>query len=433
MLSAKIYIIFGLGREYKKYQRLIESLYVVAYVDNGMAEKKVFNGKPVISVDRVLDYKFDEIMITSAKYADEMIGQLVGVNPSLEDKVTLLNDFMDRERILKFFENEVRDNKGNLKTVRQIGHNVTYYVVTIANVKSGGPELLHQLTYELNRLGHQAYIAYVNCGQKLAKACTPVEYKQYVGDQVIKIEDLPDNDTSVIVFPEIYCDLLQNFKKSYIYLWWLSVDFMFWNIKPESIGSIYSRVDTHLYQSYYAKEFLEELEIPQDRMLSLSDYINDLYMQQEDMGLASEKNDLVAYNPAKGKIFTQKLIRQMPETRFIAIQNMTNTEVFELLKKSKVYIDFGNHPGKDRIPREAAMLGCCVITGRRGSAGNDIDVCIPDRYKVDETECSITDICRLIQECIDNYEENAPAFEDYRKSIRGEKDLFEKQVKQMFG
>ena len=105
MLSAKKYIIFGLGREYKKYQRLIESLYVVAYVDNGMAEKKVFNGKPVISVDRVLDYKFDEIMITSAKYADEMIGQLVGVNPSLEDKVTLLNDFMDRERILKFFEN----------------------------------------------------------------------------------------------------------------------------------------------------------------------------------------------------------------------------------------------------------------------------------------------------------------------------------------
>lgn len=432
MLSNKRYVIFGLGREYKKYKRLIDSLCVVAYVDNSLVGKKVSNGEPVIEVGRVLDYEFDEIMVTSTKYADEMIMQLVEMDASLEDKVILLRDFMDRKKILDFFENELEKNKRKLRPTRPIRYDSTYYIVASANAKSGGPELLHQLTFELNRLGHEAYIAYVNCGQQKADECIPMEYIQYVGDRVIKIEDLPDDETSIIIFPEIYCDLLGDFKKSFIYLWWLSVDFMFWNIAPESIGYIYSQVDMHLYQSYYAKEFLDELEIPSTRMLSLSDYINDLYIQQDDTRFASEKKDIVAYNPAKGRLFTQKIIRKMPETKFVAIQNMTNTEVFELLKKSKVYIDFGNHPGKDRIPREAAMLGCCIITGRRGAAGNDIDVCIPDKYKFDESKCDIADICEQIKECMDNYEDNISDFEEYRKKIRAEKSLFEEQVKEIF-
>lgn len=29
------------------------------------------------------------------------------------------------------------------------------------------------------------------------------------------------------------------------------------------------------------------------------------------------------------------------------------------MRKAKVYIDFGFHPGKDRIPREAVMCGAC--------------------------------------------------------------------------
>ena len=47
---------------------------------------------------------------------------------------------------------------------------------------------------------------------------------------------------------------------------------------------------------------------------------------------------------------------------------MTPEQVVDLMSESKVYIDFGNHPGKDRIPREAVINGCCVITGVRGSA-----------------------------------------------------------------
>jgi len=39
----------------------------------------------------------------------------------------------------------------------------------------------------------------------------------------------------------------------------------------------------------------------------------------------------------------------------------------------QVYIDFGHHPGQDRLPREAVQCGCVVITGKRGS-GNQINI-----------------------------------------------------------
>ena len=61
---------------------------------------------------------------------------------------------------------------------------------------------------------------------------------------------------------------------------------------------------------------------------------------------------------------------------------MTEREVEDCLSQAKVYIDFGGHPGKDRIPREAALCGCCVVTGRRGAAGNDVEVPINQSYKL---------------------------------------------------
>lgn len=68
----------------------------------------------------------------------------------------------------------------------------------------------------------------------------------------------------------------------------------------------------------------------------------------------------------KGIKFTKKLIDKSIGIKWIPIENMTTQQVKSLLGNSKVYVDFGNHPGKDRFPREAAIMGCCVITGKRG-------------------------------------------------------------------
>ena len=111
---------------------------------------------------------------------------------------------------------------------------------------------------------------------------------------------------------------------------------------------------------------------------------------------------------------------------------MTNEEVLNLLLKSKVYIDFGTHPGKDRIPREAAMCGCCVITGKRGSAKYYEDVPLRDDFKFDDKEENIDKIIDKINLCLENYEEQNKNFDEYRKGIIGEEEKFEEDIKKIF-
>lgn len=107
---------------------------------------------------------------------------------------------------------------------------------------------------------------------------------------------------------------------------------------------------------------------------------------------------------------------------------MTAEEVHDLLCRAKCYIDFGNHPGQDRIPREAAAAGCCVITGRRGAAANDIDIPIPASYKFEDAPQAIPAILACLRACLDDYDGHIGDFAGYREMIAGQKEKFRHDV-----
>ena len=111
---------------------------------------------------------------------------------------------------------------------------------------------------------------------------------------------------------------------------------------------------------------------------------------------------------------------------------MSRTQMIETLQRAKVYIDFGNHPGKDRIPREAAILGCCVITGKRGSAAFYEDVPISDEYKFDDKDENIYRIIHRVRDCLENYAERDKDFEHYRRVIRDEPSKFIADLRKIF-
>ena len=77
---------------------------------------------------------------------------------------------------------------------------------------------------------------------------------------------------------------------------------------------------------------------------------------------------ILLYNPKKGLDKVLPIIEQTPWLKWIPLINLTEEDMIAYMHLAKVYVDFGNHPGKDRIPREAAICGCCVITNREGSA-----------------------------------------------------------------
>ena len=133
---------------------------------------------------------------------------------------------------------------------------------------------------------------------------------------------------------------------------------------------------------------------------------------------------LVAYNPLKGINFTRKLIKKYKNLVFIPIDKMSKLEVIDLLKDAMIYIDFGNHPGQDRIPREAAIYGCCLITSKRGSAAYKQDIPIPEKYKINDEDINLDKIGNLIIEIFNNYNYKFAEFECYRNYCKLTNDRF---------
>ncbi len=323
----------------------------------------------------------------------------------------------------------------------------TIYVLCPANQISGGPELLHQLVHHLNILGHKAKIYYI---PKNHPDPIPSDFEKYNIQYTFEIED---NSKNLLIVPEMYTGHLDRYKNIQKSIWWLSIDFYYESLTfrcPRC--SLYQKILLygnylikrrkffyfnnhskgifHFVQSEYARQHLLEKGIDSNKISMLSDYLNDDFIEQQ--SIPSAKKDIVVYNPKKGFSFTQKLIKLAPSLEFLPIENMTRTEVSELLKAAKVYIDFGNHPGKDRLPREAAISGCCILTSFQGSANYHEDVPIENEYKFIDNEDNIENIIIKIKKCFDEYEEESKNFEEYRTIIKNQKNIFIQEITKVF-
>jgi hypothetical protein len=301
---------------------------------------------------------------------------------------------------------------------------------------TGGPELLHQLVHTINQNGGNANIVYFPFNKKFD---IPSEYEKY---HVKIVQNTTVSSDSIVIIPEIATGFLKYYKTNRVFIWWLSVD----NYFKAMPNNIYQKIKflvkksirhqnsplsldnmagvEHLTQSYYAKEFLLAHGYQSEM---LSDYLNDNHFINN--MFLTDKVNIISYNPKKGYEYTKKLIEKFPEIKFIPIVNMTASQVSKLLMKSKVYIDFGNHPGKDRIPREAAMADCVVITGRAGSAKNAIDIAVDSKYKLDTNSHDFEDNFKLIiDDVFCNFNDKLRDFSSYRDKIIDEKNEFNCQV-----
>lgn len=306
-----------------------------------------------------------------------------------------------------------------------------------AGIVTGGPELLHQFVHELRNLSHDAYICYYPFGS--AHEC-PEAYKDYNAPQA----EFCDQSGDLIVLPEVKTILARRVRHADVAIWWLSVDNYFGRRGESRLSDIrrfitslaHSRlplrhlgIRIHFVQSAYARDFLARASITS---ITLTDYLSREHL--ETAGIESEKINIIAYNPKKGIRRTSSIIESNKDLTFVPIHGMTKAQVSDLLSKAKIYIDFGNHPGKDRLPREAAMAGCCVITGIQGAAGNTEDVPIPQRYKLNDNSLGyLSEFGPLAHSILTNFEEHSRNFDDYRASIRAEPMLFKQQIISIFG
>lgn len=316
----------------------------------------------------------------------------------------------------------------------------TVYLLAPHGLATGGPEAIHQLGAALVSAGADARVVYAGWAtgtlrSSLAAGGCPAAYAAYAVPEDDAIVDSAEN---VLVLPEIWTAAADEFERIRTADWWLSVD----NNVMSGFGQFFARQSrrpvAHLHQSAYAEAYLRRNGIASSHYLA--DYLNSSHTQDARLSATvqatlGQRRPFVLFNPKKGIEVTQRLAQRAVERgraiEWVPIADMSAIEVSILMRLAMVYVDFGHHPGMDRMPREAAVAGCCVVTGRRGAAGFAEDVPIPERFKVADDAIDVA--LDRIGECLDGFATVSAEFDPYRAFIADQPRRFRADVAAIFG
>ncbi len=324
--------------------------------------------------------------------------------------------------------------------------NAKIFVLCPGGYATGGPEALHQLAHHLIKLGFTASMYYY---------CTPAgsqpTHSYYVNYQVPVSIELENDPKNLMIVPESYLLPIfdKKFRKIRKVIWWLSVDYYFIELDNYIKGLKNKKFYTlrnafgmfniatlkcltrmkiiHIGHSWYSMVFLRENGIKP--VGQIGDYVNETFFNQP---APVVKEDIIIYNPKKNDAFLSGIICQTPDLVWKAIEGMKPSEVAGCMAHAKLYIDFGFHPGKERMPREAALMNCCLIIGKSGSAAYLEDMPIPPEYRFDKISDNMRDIITRINDCLLNYDKRVSEFKSYRDGVFSEQDKFVQDIKNIF-
>lgn len=338
-------------------------------------------------------------------------------------------------------------------------HYKKVYVYSPPNFASGGPETLHTIVSVINDFGGDAYIYYGDGEYNIPSAYA--KYNLRVADHV---EDSNDN---LLVVSEYCINILHGFKHIHKAILFLSVEYylknqidyvtraglqrrhipqifypLAWIFLKTTRPRFFKKVDFSDSNLILAcngevnKRFLvEQKGVDVNRIHYVCGPLNAEFLNSPRVDLRDKEN-VVAYNPKKGWEFTEKIINKYSELyencEFVPIQDMTAKQVHELLQRAKVYIDFGSHPGPERIPREAVVSYCNILTSKCGSAFYQEDVPIPENFKFDCADENIEKICALICDMLLDYTKYTSYFDLFREKVFNQPELFKQNVIKAF-
>lgn len=270
-------------------------------------------------------------------------------------------------------------------------------VVCPGGAVTGGPEALHQLVHVANEVEFgSAAIMYV------PDVSTPEPYLRY-GCPVVS--SVPDG--ALVVLPEIWPEMAQRFPKNRCALWWLSVD----NFGSHGQRDL-SGISLHLCQSEYAWRHVESL----GERLMLTDWVD---LAAFDV----ERQPRVVVNPAKDAGLL-RAFRAVAPFEVVELGGLSREGVAHFLCGSEVYVDFGHHPGRDRLPREATLAGCTVFSTRHGAANFAEDMPLDDWFKFDSVDELVGKVKLVLAG-------DVPDQVDYRDWVADGRSVFEQEVREL--
>jgi hypothetical protein len=317
---------------------------------------------------------------------------------------------------------------------------------------NGGCEALHQLGFQITRHGGTAHMAYygpfsgleldgdiLRC--HLTASPIPRYFARYEPTALHAARLTPD---TLLVFPEVLTILAATHDPRYQRaLWWLSVDNAI-EPNPALLDAAHRQrffADTglvHFHQSDHARAFLQANGAA--RYHPLSDYTDPDFIHRsltaaENPPIAARANT-ICFFPNKGAALAARFISGREASRqpvdFLPIRGMSKAQVRDALFGARIYIDFGNHPGKDRVPREAAIAGAVVLLHAVGAARCFPDHPLPAEYLFTEDDVATGRLHRKVDAILDEPQAHFAAQRAYRDAILHEHERFDLEVRSFF-
>jgi hypothetical protein len=323
---------------------------------------------------------------------------------------------------------------------------------------SGGPEALHQLASQIDSNGGSAFMLY-NSGNTYSfaegvlrshnppTAAKAREVFGHYGTHPLEVAELPLDERAIVVYPEVWANGARYAHganpRYHRAIWWLSVDNYAGSVENSNeaalrVQLLEDRGIIHFYQCQYAADFLRNNGVK--RTYPLSDFTDRSIRYESqipDRNISIELRDnTIAYFPSKGReranLFFGKLNGVGSEINVRPIQHMTKRDVRAALFGTKIYIDFGHHPGKDRVPREAACAGAIILLRKAGAAMFFADHPIDDEYLFDDVELENGKLAEKVYEILANPQLHWDRQRYYRHRVLLEEDRFDLEVRTYF-
>ena len=174
--------------------------------------------------------------------------------------------------------------------------------------------------------------------------------------------------------------------------------------------------------------------MPEENIFPVTDYISKEFLSLKNTPLppSSAKENLITYYAPKSNVFTTTICKDLAEKynySYLPLESYSTEELINILKKSKIFLDFSFFPGRNKMHREASGGGNIVLTSNLGAAKRREDVNIKDEYKFDIGKKGLEEAEKKIVECIENFDEKIKDFDEHREEAFREKEVFDRNIK----
>ena len=308
------------------------------------------------------------------------------------------------------------------------------FVVFCADVYTGGNFALLQLNQALNDLGAPSEVVFFDKAEIKPGEAKKTYTTSYASPVTLEVSDLKYKmceqfgPEDILIIPETRPDIANEFHArghpGFVF-WWLS-----WDNAPLGKLKQFDCMNClnnclHIFQSDYARREANRLGF--DGPI-VSDYT---IFDGKALVVDVNKDNDICYLERKAPGSEYVVSELSAKYSVIKINNMHQNQVQDTLRASKFFIDFGSQPGKDRIPREAAVFDCVPIYRKIGAAAIFQDVPVPGYLKLDPSV--LANPVSLMQ-VLDNLDANMghvrQAIEPYKRRIMNEKSVFYGEVKE---